>query len=308
MRNEFPLAIRRAIQACEAGLAALELAGLSNAPCIPPPAGCFELLKLVDVSAESLQPIRDLKAQTSAADTAVERVLLLRSSLYVLQRLSEAPLGAATRELFCKEFEFFAQPPDRWRPHFLAGDVRFKEMAKIATLRRFPAGQMHWEVTGIPRSLLFRAPARSLATMLRAVARLGGFSPVWEMHVNDRRQNSLVLLEGESYRTYYRTARSIELQPHVRGVITGGWFYDPQMAAVTPHLAWMGRSLAQAGAFMIDLGDAPASGSVLETSKRRRKLYEEGKYKPRQYLAVWSRKDLLGWAKAHPEYEKEDEF
>jgi hypothetical protein len=31
-------------------------------------------------------------------------------------------------------------------------------------------------------------------------------------------------------------------------------------------------------------------------SPHRRRLFEEGKYRPMQYLVVWPRKELLAWA------------
>ncbi len=299
------------LKTVQAGLDAADLAPLANLGALPEPRGCFEILKHVDSTEASLQMIRSLdravrRLQVSVSETAVERVLLLRCGQHSLPHLYEMRLGAAIKEQICREFEFFAKPSDRWRTHFRAGDVRYKEMAKIATFRRFPAGQMHWEITGLERSLPFRLPFRSIPTYFRAVAKMGGFSPVWEMHVNDRRKNPLVLLESESHRTYCRTAQSLELQPEIRGVVTGGWFYDPAIAVVTPHLAWMAGNLAAGGATMIDLGELRDAQPAVTRSQHRKELYDHGKYRPRRFLAVWARKDLIVWAHNRPEYAQED--
>ena len=41
--------------------------------------------------------------------------------------------------------------------------------------------------------------------------------------------------------------------------------------------------------------------SDAETWQARRKLYEEGSYKPMAYTLVWLRKQLIGWADRHAE-------
>jgi hypothetical protein len=229
--------------------------------------------------------------------------LLIAASLHAIDQVSALPVSETVKDLFADEFLFYAAPPDAWREKFRFEEVRFQEMARIATLRRFPAGQCHWEVAAFPRSWLPRVEGRWLA-FRDAFLPMRGFGPVFELHINDRRKNRVMLLESEMNLSCYRAARSLELQPDVKGIMTASWLYSESTAAVTPHLSWLRRLFLDAGAALVDLGDAPAGSGFLIGSAERRKLYEEGRYRPKMTCVLWPRARVLKWAADHPEFNR----
>jgi hypothetical protein len=132
---------------------------------------------------------------------------------------------------------------------------------------------------------------------------MGGFAPTWEFHINERRKNKGILTEKQACISFYRGAKSMELQPEVRGLMSTAWLYSESTPHVSPHLAWL-RTLPQSGgALIVDLEPAPEDSGFLIGSVERRKAYEEGRYHPRIGCVLWARKDFIAWANQHPEYD-----
>lgn len=236
-------------------------------------------------------------------ETDLAHGLLLAASLHAIPQVPRLRVGDAIKALFLEEFGFYAAPPEPWRARFRFSDVRFQEMGRIATLQRFPAGQYHWEMAAFPRSWLPKV-ARQWGVWTRAFLPMRGFGPLFELHLNDRRKNRIVLLESESNLSCYRAAQSLELQPGVKGIMTMSWLYCESTAAATPHLAWMRRLFLDAGAAIVDLGEAPADSGFLVGSAERRKLYEQGTYRPQTSCVLWPRRRVLEWARQHPEFNR----
>jgi hypothetical protein len=95
-------------------------------------------------------------------------------------------------------------------------------------------------------------------------------------------------------------ATSMALQPDVRAYLGCSWWLDPQLARVSPQLAWLARWMEECrrfGALSTILGPAPPNSGYLVGDRRRRALYESGQWKPMNGLLFWPRKDLLRWLK-----------
>lgn len=262
------------------------------------PERAFQLLSRITVQPESGAEVASLCAPACP----VERTLLILASLHSIERAPGLPVGDGVKKLLAGEFQFFANPPAVWAAHFQADDVRYREMARIATLRRFPAGQFHWEASAFPRSWVIKA-RRPLRLLAHLMGRMGGFGPLFEIHVNSWRRNRLVLLEHEANLSYYRMARSVEKQPAVRGVLMSSWLWCESTARVTPRLEWLRRIPLEGGALIAALGPAPADSGFLTGSEERRRLYEEGAYRPRIGCVLWPRTALIAWANRHPEFD-----
>jgi hypothetical protein len=215
--------------------------------------------------------------------------------------MPELRVSETVKRLFADEFQFFANPPEDWLSGFQVDDVRYREMVRLATLRRFPAGQFHWEISAFPRSWILRA--RQPWKVLPYVTSMRGFGPLFELHLNERRTNRLILLEDEANISYYRAARSAERQTGVRGLLLASWLFCKSTADVTPHLAWLRRTPESAGALLADIGPAPEDSGFLVGSTQRRQLYEKGIYRPNLTCVLWPRKALIKWANRHPEYD-----
>ncbi len=278
----------------EAGLAA----ALDRLGPLAQPERALQLLSGITIHSRSGAEV----ARLSDPTCPVEQALLLLASLHAAERVPGLPVSDTVKKLFASEFRFFADPPPVWAANFQAGDVRYREMARIATLRRFPAGQFHWEVSAFPRSWVAQA-RRPLQLLAHVAGRMRGFGPLFEMHLNARRKNRLVLLESEANLSYYRLARSIEKQPEVRGAFTASWLFCESTARVTPRMEWLRRIPLQGGAMIADLGPAPADSGFLTGSDERRRLYEEGAYRPRVSCVLWPRTALIEWANRHPEFD-----
>jgi hypothetical protein len=241
-------------------------------------------------------------AAVTAEPGLAEQALLLLASQYAIPRVPALPVTSLIKRLFAEEFQFFANPSPVWAPQMRSDNVRYLEMARVATLRRFPAGQFQWETGAFPRSWLKQAeqPWKVLAYVL---GKMRGFGPLLELHVNERRKNRLILLEKEANISYYRVARCLDQQPAVKGIVLTSWLFCESTARITPRLAWLRETPLSAGAMIAELGPAPEDSGFLKGSDERRSLYEQGVYRPKDTCVLWPRKLLLEWAGRHPEFD-----
>jgi hypothetical protein len=259
----------------------------------------------VSESAKSQQPARDLIAAVAgsqpAAPGVAEQCLLTSSALVALDRLASLPVGERVKALICDEFRSFASP-DRREQTDVREEARFVSLCRLATLRRFPAGQFHWEVSGIPRRYLLRvAPVSLPRTLTFVAARMRGLAPIFYSHLNSRRPDRS-LSERESNRSYFQMAKALELQPAVKGFAACAWFRSPDTAEVSPHLAWVNRVFLENGGLVVKAGRADPEGGVFHRSVTRRRLYEMGAFTPTNGLVLWPRQAMIAWATAHTEF------
>ena len=268
------------------------------------PETAFQLLSGITADPRSAGDLAHLcsSADPNSGEHLAERTLLILASQHAIARAPDLPVADSVKRLFADEFHFFANPPAAWVSHFQNDDVRFREMARVATLRRFPAGQFQWEFSAFPRSWMAKV-RNPLRVFWRIMRRMGGFGPLYELHLNERRKNRLILLEREANISYFRAARSLEKQPAVRGLMVVSWLYCESTAQATPRLAWLRRTPESAGALLIDVGPAAPDAGFLTGSEERRKLYEQGAYRPRTVTVLWPRKSLIDWAIRHPEFD-----
>ena len=237
---------------------------------------------------------------------ALERVMILQTAGDALRNLPALAVSDAVKRLFCEEFEYVAHPSRAIGLDAAKGS--FVALCQLATFRRFPAGQFHWDVSGIPRSWLIEAKGRDrLRLFYWIAAKLRGFRPLFFSHLNANRANRWVLTEREANRSYYRMAESMALQPAIKGLVTCSWLHSPDTFAASPHLAWLNRTFLDNGGLVVVLGPADPDSGVLTRSPERQKLYEAGRFKPTMGLVVWPRADVLAWAGRHPELGQQEE-
>jgi hypothetical protein len=307
-------AIEQARQICEEALQqpalievaeALKSQGMSSSDGVA-------LTRAVTESSTSLGPIKSLKSSVAQSglpteDNSVEQFLLVQSALSSLDKLPDWPVSASVKKLICEEFAFYARPDDAERGKFRADKSTFVAMSKIATLRRFPAGQFDWEVSGLPRSRLFKVNPLELPRVLYHVAaKLKGFSPAFFSHLNARRKNKS-LSEEEANKSYYRMAKSLELQSEMKGFVACSWFRSPDTQRVSPHLAWLSKVFLENGGLVTTAGPADPESGIFHRSATRKKLYEAGEFKPTNGLVIWPRAAMLTWAAEHPEFADRDQ-
>jgi hypothetical protein len=184
-----------------------------------------------------------------------------------------------------------------------AGSYNFDRAARMATLRRFPAGPMEWEISGIPRSYFLHAtfPA-NLRLFAFVVRHLKGLVPCFFIHVAPSPRNRALTVQKEVLRSYYQMARSLEFQPEVRAILGHAWFHDPAAVRDYPHLEPLNRPFVNHGGLITLLKPAPPDSGVLERNPQRSADYLAGKVQYRYGFAIWPRDAAIQWANAHPEF------
>ena len=240
-----------------------------------------------------------LKSAVDEAGPGVfERFVLAHTALRYERALESAPVSPIVKRLTATGLARFA---DTRLTLDVASD-RFVALCKMATLRRFAAGQFDWESSGLPRSWLMRVrPAAAMARLLRSIAlEWRGFGPVFFVHMPVTYPVH-ALFEREALKAYYRMARSMEAQPRVKGLIASSWLHSPATFEVSPHLAWLNDLFAEHGAVVATMGRAAPDCGVLAQSVERQRAFDEGRFKPTLGLIVWARRDMLSWAAAHAE-------
>lgn len=263
----------------------------------------WPLLSAVTDAPHSWAPVEELKSQCGTAGDSLERLLLWYAAREGLQRLNDVPVHPSVRSLLEKELRQVLAP----KTQVEASSYEFRTAAKFATLRRFPSGPMDWEVSRIPRSWLLRP---GLADRIRLTwflfSRSVGFGPCFYMHVAPNPRKRALVLEAEVSKSYYRMARSLELQPDVRAIIAAAWFHDQAAVKDHPHLEVLNRPYVRHGGAIFIIGPAGADSGVLERNSQRRADYEAGRLQYRVGFAIWPRKAAIAWARQHPEFDGEN--
>ena len=247
--------------------------------------------------------LRRIHAAVVARDPALppgafERFVLAQTFARSLDDLDRAPLADEVKRLWRGAAARCTDP----RARLAAFEPRFISLCKMASLRRFPAGQLDWEPSGLPRSWLPRVrPVASLARLAFIVAaRWRGFGPAYFIHTTATKPVP-ALLEREALRAYALMAASMERQPEIKGLLASSWLHSPDTFRVSPHLSWLNRVFADNGAIVATMGDADPECGVLHRSPERRHAYDEGRFRPTLGLIVWPRREMLAWAARHPE-------
>ena len=256
------------------------------------------LLQRVNYAA-GIEPVVSLKKAAGLDGDAVERLLLWHAARQAAVQLPVFPVENNVRAQLDEDLSQLHAT----NASVAAGSYHFDRAAKFATLRRFSAGPMEWEIDGIPRSSVLKADFPDNLRLLSFVTlRLRGWAPCFFMHVAPKPRNRGLSVPKLVMRAYYRMARSLQLQPAMRGLIAHAWFHDPAAVRDYPHLQLLNQPYVEHGGFIVTLDPAPASSGVLAGNQQRKADYLAGKMAYRYGLAVWPRVAAIRWADAHPQY------
>lgn len=229
------------------------------------------------------------------SESLLGRWILAQAALRSLDQIGELPVIAEVRRLILLNYQMIADLGPGRDALFLPRGKEFREIAEITILRRFVAGQLHWDISGIPRSLPLRMSWRDALRTVRAVCHMGGWAPCFEAHLP--RCGSRFLIESEYKRCYIRMARSMELQPGIRGIIGSSWIHSEETMRISPHLNWINRLFLDNGGLLVHIGPASPDSGFLVGSQQRRQLFDSGTYRPRNAMFIWPRIELLKWAR-----------
>lgn len=221
-------------------------------------------------------------------DQALERVLLLLAAEVHARGIEQCPVPGSVKQRLRQEMQQFAKA--RKQQPLLIGTPAFVSGCKFATLRRFPAGPLDFEVSGLPRSWMLRVGWEAPKLVAYMTNHVGGLAPLFFTHVARPPYSRSLVLEREVMRTYYRIAQAMREQPQIKGLMTASWFHDPAMERERPHLEPLNRLYRDAGGVIVTMPAGEQTEADHPVSAR------EG-------IAVVARRDLLAWADAHAEFE-----
>lgn len=296
--------LAEAVAICRAALSEPEMAELGvrlpEAPTDAP--GWFDLLSNYSGAREiaSIQRMKDaVNPHDAPGEPSVERYAVLQALTVALPRVNDLPLAAPVKRNFAKLAAQVARPGEHWRGNFAAARMPFmKQMADMATLQQFPAGELIFSYSErISYVWTLKFPPRAVPGFLFEVAfGLKGWGPLILPHINRWRPNPLFLRKAEVERSLWRMAKTLEYQPDVKFLMTDSWLYSVDVSQVSPHLAWLRSIYEDAGAYVVSLEPAHEEAGFKEASNTRAELYDAGAFNPRRTLVFWSRADMLAWA------------
>lgn len=189
----------------------------------------------------------------------------------------------------------------RLEPEQIDLDDRFMKDLALAGGRLYPAAERVVEpFSVIQRSLLYSGGWLQAYRFARALAESGGNKPVFRLHVHLSETSRLS--EHSWYRTCVFVAKMAEVNPAIRGVVGGSWFYDPLISTVSPRFSFIGETIADGGAELYFSHVEGAQSGALSRSRTRREAFENGHYVPRNFALFWPRRSLIKWLKRQPEH------
>ncbi len=259
----------------------------------PPPYGGF---KAIPAEARAMYA-----AVLTEGGEAAGAPFLLASLLTAVRATLDGPLLARlpprVRAHQLRQFARMAQHDEAFLPYCrLDGDVFLKEFG-LATLRLYAgASSVIDPRSGIGRSLLVKGGLLQLPGRALLIARAGGFKPYFEIHVHKLYQDEF---NEEGRNECYRCCADLyALHPEVLGMVAGSWFYDPVVAILSPHLAYLRTVPESGGARALFVShDEQAAKNATATSEKRRALHAAGQYRPASWTLVWPRRAQLAWSR-----------
>jgi len=270
----------------------------------------FDLLSGYPYDAHKVARLKTLKGsvvESATPEYSLERFAVLQA---LLQTAPQWPSQSLPRSVisFCAVFcnEIAANEP-QWAAMLDIDNEpeRFMDVAKIATLRRFIAGEVAFSYERVPpaRGLLSVHPLSLPLYLANLSLVMKGIQPVMSVHLNYGRKGSLILSREQFEQSLWRLAKTVEMQPRLKGLNTAAWFFSKVTGEVVPHMAWMRAMFEEGGAFLVDMQPHPASTrySFTYNNKKRQMLYEAGKFCPRYTGVYWQRDDFMNWAASRPD-------
>ena len=180
-----------------------------------------------------------------------------------------------------------------WRNDLFAKDMG------ICSYRLIPTGAQYLEVSGFPRSVIIRNVSNFFKALRFFMLERRHFKPCFEIHTH---LGNLSDFHSEGWdRCYVRIGQLLKLNPNIKGMLGGSWFYDPKLGIVSPRLKYLRDVPCRSGAEIFYVSKEGKNSGALSRSKSRLKLFEEGKYTPKSYLLIWPRKEVITFAEENKE-------
>jgi hypothetical protein len=250
---------------------------------------------------------RIMERSSKEALSVYHKLLLVTLISRNIDRVKNGPYPEDVKTLFARNFEliltqiekkafgdeFYNYPRDRL----------MKDLA-VCNLRLIPAGAEKINVCRMPRRWLLRKGiSQFLQGALFVLFELRGFKPLYYYHMDSNDPDLMAEFNYDGWcRFYKRVAALLEINRDIKGICSIPWFLDPQLEKISPRLNYLREFFTQNGGRVFYSGsDDNGIASAIAKSPTRRRLYEEGKYMPANYMGIWPRKKLIEWAKKNPQ-------
>jgi hypothetical protein len=179
-------------------------------------------------------------------------------------------------------------------------DGAFRKDLAVALLRAVPNDAIIViALRKRPRNLLRAARTGERLAVLREFG-VGYLRRSWVLGIHQWRGVERWMREPGEPRVL-RTAELMAANPRLAAVTHSGWINDPQLDTIAPAIAARAAIYLRAGGYRFHMRNAPSTvEGALTTSSTRRRLYEEGSYRPANFGIIVKRERLLAWARTGP--------
>jgi len=241
---------------------------------------------------------RDLAREHPRADVAaLYRLAMLAMVERFSERARRVPMTPAIRDCYRTEFArivgAIAAGTDTRR---IEDDGLAKDLG-LCSLALVPLGSQLAAPSGVPLRWLLGGARTRLHGACYLAAVLRGTRPTLELHTHGPLLDRFT--PDERARCYVRLGQLLALRPEIRAMQASSWFYDPALARISPHLAYLRADAEAHGASFFRIGPEGRDSGALATSRHRRELYAAGRYQPTAWLLVWPRASLIAYAQRH---------
>jgi len=225
--------------------------------------------------------------------------LLIESS----DKIEQITYPDEVKEWYLIHFESILARIEKDRIHkgsYLFPEDRFFKDVGICTLKLIPTGvrKLHLEKLPVKRFLFTNGMSQLVKGFLCILFELKGIQPVYHGHLDSRDRQTISEFNLEGWIRHYKiVAKLLNINREVKGVIGLAWFYDPQLANISPNLTYLRELVVNNGGKLFYVGaNKTAAEKATRMSLKRKKLYDKSKYIPTDYLYIWPRKKIIQWA------------
>ncbi len=176
-------------------------------------------------------------------------------------------------------------------------DKFFKDLG-ICKLTLIPAGPVLVDIGRLPLRYMLKKGLAHFIKGLILVFILGGIMPVLKMHTNITNSDFMREFNEIGWKKFFiRIGMILKEKKKIKGIYTASWLFDPNLKDVSPELGYLYRIIKDChGKFKYIGTDKGTVRDATFLNAVRKRLYDEGKYKPKSYAFIIKRKNLIDYA------------
>ena len=133
---------------------------------------------------------------------------------------------------------------------------KFQKDIGVCSLRIIPAGVQKLNRHKLPLRLLGKGGVRkNFQFFSHVIGTLRGTGPLYDMHTDSHDADLLSRFNPEGWRAFYRdVAALLQVRTEVIGLFTVAWYFDAELANVSPRLRYLRELAIESGGRLFDVG------------------------------------------------------